>query len=268
MDREPIPTFADKWDRLTYLLHSYRVLVSLGALAGVAALLYFRPTFEMDPKHVAAIGSWALLGIGCFPVGFYGARWLRRYRAVTVFHINSVDDVIQKWHVPPAIWDAKTVKGEGNPWDVNDGDAYAVREFEWMEATDTLIVEGCWLSESAADNVLMTDKSHMEDIHDFLLDAYRVLGQVRGRISRMGMDVEKRTINAVHEAQEKGATLERDGIKEVWEDAADDLDEAMPSDPPEGHDIELDGFRPEPDESERAHDQVTDSADIQTNERQ
>lgn len=266
MDREPIPTFADKWDRLTYLLHSYRVLLSLAALAGVSALIYFRPTVSLNPKHVAAIGSWALLGIGCFPVGFYLARWLRRYRAVTVYHVNSVDDVLQKWYVPPAIWDEKTVKGDGDPWPVNDGDDYAVREFDWMEATDSLVVEGCWLSESAADNVLMTDKSHMEDIHDFLLDAYRVLGQVRGRVSRMGMNVEQRTINAVHEAQEKGTTLERDGIKEVWEQAAGDLDEAMPSDPPEVDDIELDGYRPGPDESKRAHDQVTDEPTIQTDE--
>ena len=243
MDREPIPTFSDKWDRLVYLLDSYKVLVSLAVVVTIGALVWFRPQIDLPPWSIAAFGAWVLVGIGALPAGFYVARWLRRYRAVEVHHINAVDDTVQKYHVPPAVWDEKTVANETKPWPVNDGDAYAVREFDWFESTNTLVVEGCWLSDSAADDALMTDKSHMEDIHSFLLDAYRVLGQLRGRWSRMGMQVEKRTINAVHEAQEKSQTLERDDIKQIWEESAAEIDDEMPDDPPVPDDVELDGYR-------------------------
>lgn len=254
MDREPIPTFADNKDRLVYLLHSYRVLISLGLLVSLGLLIYFKPKIPVSPTVTAALGAFVLVGIGAIPAGWYVARWLRRYRAVTVFHVNAVDDIIQKHYVPPAVWDDKTVKTY-QPWPVNDGDAWAVREYEWMDATETLVVEGCYLSKSAADDVLMTDKSHMEDIHSHLLEAYRVLGQMRGRISRMGMDVERQVFNAIHEAQEAGTTLERDGIKQVWDEVTEDFDDAMPDDDlPEPED-DLPGWDGDIDDVE--HDQVT-----------
>ena len=57
------------------------------------------------------------------------------------------------------------------------------------------------------------------------------------------MQVEKRTINAVHEAQEKSQTLERDDIKQIWEESAAEIDDEMPDDPPVPDDVELDGYR-------------------------
>lgn len=263
MDREPFPTFANWKDRAVYLLASYKFLISAAIVVGIALLLWYKPQVDVPPGLLAAFGAWVLVGVFAGPGGFYIARWLRRYRAVTVFHINGVDDDVEKYYVPPAVWDEKTVARDRKPWPVNDGDAYAVREFDWFESTDTLVVEGCWLSDSAADDVLMTDKSHMEDIHDFLLDAYRVLGQVRGRWSRMAMQVEKRTINAVHEAQEKGRTLERDEIKQIWDESEADLNDSMPDDPPSMDDVTLDGYRPESDldDLEIDRDQVTNDHD-------
>jgi len=175
--------------------------------------------------------------------------------------------VLEKYYVPPAIWEEKTVADDRKPWPVNDGDAYAVRKFDWYDSTETLVVEGTWMSESAADDLLMTDKSHMEDIHAFLLDAYRALGKFRGRWDRMAMQVEKQTINAVHEAQEKGRSLNAETIQQVWADVAEEIDDEMPSDPPTVDNLDTNGHQPDADLNEQdvPRDQVTPDEPVRKN---
>lgn len=260
-DREPIPTFKDKWDRITFLLHSYRLWIGLFTTAGLVALIYIQPTIPVPPEVIAAIGGFALIGVGALPVGFKIGRWLRGFRAVEVYHFNAPQGEIEKYYVPPAVWENKTVKN-AEPWPVNDGTAWAVREYEWVEATETLVVDGCWLAD-AADPALAYKKTHMEEMHTFLLDTYQIISQLRGRFSRMAMDVERQTVNAVHEAQEKGTTLNRTAIKEIWNDAAEELRDVIPDDHPELDEIEEinEERSPEPDATKEVpRDQMTPKA--------
>lgn len=268
MDREPIPTFQDRWDRLTWLLHSYRFWIGTAVVAIVAALAYFRPTLDVPPEVPALIGAFVLVGIPGIPAGFYFGRWLRRYRAVTVYHVNAVDDVIEKWYVPPALWDEKRVD-EVDPYPVNDSDDYAVREFDYYEGLDQLVVRGVWM-EGAQDDQLFTKKGQVEEIHKFLLDGYEAIAKIRGRISRMAMDVQRRTITALAEAQEKGKMIDQDAVEDVWKQASENIEDELPDTPPKldpGDD--LDGYRtPEHDLSD--HENLTEAMDqhehIQTDE--
>ena len=270
MDREPIPTFQDKWDRLTWLLHSYRFWIGTAAVLGFAALVYFRPTVDIPASYTAAIGAFVLVGIAGIPAGFYFGRWLRRYRAVDVYHINAVDDVIEKWHVPPAMWDEKRVD-EVDPYPVNDGDAYAVREFDYYEGLDQLVVRGVWL-EGAQDDQLFTAKGQLEEIHEFLLDGYEAIAKIRGRISRMAMDVQRETITALAEAQEKGKMIEQDSVEQIWQEASENIEEELPDSPPKlDPDTDLDGYRtPEHDLNDHDQSNLTDAMSehehIQTDE--
>lgn len=259
MDREPIPTFQNKWDRVTWLLHSYRFWIGTAVVGGVAALAYFRPTIDLPPEWSAAVGAFVLIAIPGIPTGFYFGRWLRRYRAVTVYHINSVDDVLQKYYVPPALWDEKTID-EVDPYPVNDGDDYAVREFDYYEGLGELVVRGVWL-EGAQDYELLTSKGQLEDIHTFLLDGYAAISKVRDRISRMAMDVQRRTITAMAQAQEKGKMIDQESVEAVWKDASENIEEELPDTPPKlGPDDDLDGYRtPEHDLSD--HDSLTEAMD-------
>ena len=254
-DREPIPTFADKWDRLTFLLHSYRLFLSLSIIVVIGLLVWFKPQIDVPPEYVAAVGGFVIIGVPAIPAGFIIARWLRGFRAVNVYHVNAVDDVVRKYHVPPAVWDNKTVDGP-DPWPVNEGDGWAVREFQYIEATGTLVVRGCWLRD-AADDALMTDKTHMMEMHGFLLEAFQSVCRLRAKFSTMSVNIERQAINAVHEAQERGKTLERDAIKAIWDEATEELEDAIPDDNPELETIEdLEGYRT-PDRPDLDRDQMT-----------
>jgi len=45
---------------------------------------------------------------------------------------HAVEDVVEKHNVPPEIWQNKTVEGP-DPYPVNGGSAWAVREYEWLD---------------------------------------------------------------------------------------------------------------------------------------
>lgn len=261
MDREPFPTFRNKWDRITYLLGQFRFWIALAVIVAMGALLYFRPTVDVKDWQVAAIGAYILIFVASLPLALKFAEWLRRYRYVEVHHVNAVDDTIEKWLVPPAVWENKTVDGD-DPWPVNDQSAWGVREFDWYESTDSLVVEGSWLR-AAADDALATEKAHMEEMHDFLLDVYQIVGKLRGRFSRMSMDVERKTVNAVHEAQERGKMMDRTAVKNVWEDAAGEIEDTIPDDHPDMDDLAdaADGDLPPAENRETPRDQMTPKND-------
>ena len=85
---------------------------------------------------------------------------------------------------------------------VNDGDAYEVRELEWIEGIETLEVNGTWLG-AAKDSELITAKAHMERVHDSLLDKAATLAQLRGEWSDNAVTLQEKLINTGAEARER-----------------------------------------------------------------
>ncbi|WP_436927099.1 hypothetical protein [Halosimplex amylolyticum] len=226
----PAPTFNSRWDHVVYLLAQFKYLVTGMVLGGIALFIYYEPSIPQPPVWVGAtIVAWLVLGIPCYLGGVAIARWLRRRNWVEVHHVNAGDDSekdAEKHYVPPQTWRNKTVDGP-DPYPINGGSAWAVREYEYLDDIDELRVKGVWLS-GLEDTQLYTSKSMMVDMHGWMLDQIEKLADTRAKWSRGVVQYEKETVNDFAEARERGVTLDRTAGQEVFEDMAGD-DEDIPS---------------------------------------
>ncbi|ELY42568.1 hypothetical protein [Natronorubrum sulfidifaciens] len=217
-------TFGGWSDRLTYIaaesqLIVFGLMVSLGA-----ALVFIRPSLPgVPPIAYGWFAALLLLGPPLLALFVTGARKLRQRRMVEVHHINAVEDVRRKLYVEPKVWDEKVTEGP-SPYRVNDDEAFEVREFDWQEDTETLVVTGCYFSQ-LSDSKLVTVKAMLEDIHGELVETAIAYNKLRGRISRMGIEIERDTINAHAEADERGLMTQKTSVKERFEAAEDDATE-------------------------------------------
>ena len=223
MSPELSGTFSGWSDRVTYVLAESQ-LIAFGALVSIgAALFWIRPSVPGVPPIVFGwMAALMLLGPPLAGLFVTGARKLRNRNMLPVHHINGVEDVREKFYVEPEVWHNKTVEGP-SPYPVNGGEAFEVREFEWHEDTEDLIVSGCYQS-NMADSKLVTLKAMLEDIHGDLIEDSIALNKLRGRISKMGVQIEHDTINFQAEADERGLMGAKTSVKERFEDAREDAD--------------------------------------------
>jgi len=62
----------------------------------------------------------------------------------------------------------------------------------------------------------------LEDIHGDLIDAYLELNRLRGRISKMGLQIQSDVINEEAEADKRGLMNPRTAVHDRFESAKDD----------------------------------------------
>ncbi|WP_121822935.1 hypothetical protein [Halostella salina] len=217
-------TFQNWRDRLTFIVAEAQLLVA-GLLVSVGIiLLWYKPSVPgIPPVAGGMFAALLLLGPPLFGLFVSGARWLRRRNMVEVFHINGVDDTRRKLYVAPELWDEKTVEGP-SPYVCNDGDAYEVREFTHHDDADQLVVRGTYFSQ-LADSKMVTVKAMLEDIHGDLVDAFLEYNRLRGRISKMGLEIQRDVVNEEAEADERGLMNPKTTVKEHFEDAKQDAEE-------------------------------------------
>ncbi|SFC65296.1 hypothetical protein SAMN05444422_11344 [Halobiforma haloterrestris] len=225
-------TFGGWSDRLTYVVAEAQLLVA-GVLMSIAvALIWFRPELPGIPPIVHGwIAAIFLLGPPLTGMFITGARKLRNRNMVTVHHINGVEDVREKYYVEPGVWDDKEIVGP-SPYTVNNGGAFEVREFDWHpdQGDDgTLIVTGCYMSEMA-DSKLVTTKAMLEDVHGDLIDVYLAYNRLRGRISKMGLEIQRDVVNQEAEADERGLMNPKTTVKDRFESAEKDAEEKATED--------------------------------------
>ncbi len=217
-------TFGGWSDRITYVLAEGQLVAFGAAISLGAALIWIRPSVPGVPPIVFGwFAAALLLGPPVLATFVSGARKLRNRRMVTVHHINGVTDTREKFYVEPELWAEKTIEGP-SPFPVNDGEAFEVRGFEYDEDTNSLVVRGCYFSQ-LADSNLVTVKAMLEDIHGDLIEAYLSYNRLRGRISKMGLEIQADVINAEAEADERGLMNPRTTVSDRFEAAKKDADE-------------------------------------------
>ena len=213
-------TFGGWQDRLTYVLAEAQLLVAGVLVALGVAVWWFNPAIPGAPPWTTnVLVGWLVLAPPMFIFGLRFVDWLRIRNYVEVHHVNAVDDTVKTYFVPPDVWGDKRVDGPA-PYRVNDGDAVAVRDFEWAPEygdNGSLRVSGVYLSEMQ-DTKLLTSKSHMERMYDDLVDSHLSLAYLSDSISELSADLQTRLINRVVEAREKGERLDKDAVKEVTQD--------------------------------------------------
>ncbi|WP_276252981.1 hypothetical protein [Halomontanus rarus] len=233
-------TFGGFWDRLTFIVAEAEILV-FGVLFSLgAAFVWFRPSIPgVPPIAIGIFAALLLLGPPLFGFFVWGVKKIRTRNQVTVHLINGVEDLREKLYVKPEIWAEKVVEGP-SPYVVNDGDAFEVRTFDWDPDTETLVVSGCYYSQ-LADSKLVTVKAMLEDIHGDLIEDSLAMNRLRARISKLGIEIERDTINYNAEADERGLKMDKNSVRERFETAKKDAEkEGMD----EIHDLEDYGYDP------------------------
>lgn len=221
----------DGWgDRLTYVAANGQLVVLSLAFTIGAVLVIYRPELPQVPDIVL---GWLASLMLFFPplVAFFVTfvRKLRESRMVEVHHINGVTDVREKYYVEPGVWEDRTVEEDAPSAYVLDGGGFEVREFEYVEDVNDLRIRGSQYSEMA-DSKLVTTKAKLEDIHGDLIDTFLAYNKLRGRISKMGLEIQGDLINEEAEADERGLMNPKTAVKDRFEEAADDAEENAPGD--------------------------------------
>ncbi|MBO4249272.1 hypothetical protein IL252_15765 [Halomicrobium sp. IBSBa] len=217
----PTPTFQTNRDRLTWLLGEYKLLVSGMILGAFGLVIYYQPQLPTPPAWIAGVlVGWLLLGVPCYLVGAKIARWLRNRNWIEVHHVNAAEDTVQKHYVPPELWREKEIVGP-DPYPINGGSAWAVREYEYLDDIEQVRVRGVWL-EGCQDTQLMTSKKQMEDIHGWLIDRAEELAAIRGRWSRGAVELQKKLVTAESEANERGQMIQKTAAKDTFGSLVED----------------------------------------------
>ena len=217
-------TFGSWRDRLTYLLAEAQILVAGLLVSAGAVIIYLRPSVPGVPGIVWGwIATGFLFGPILTAVFIWGVRKLRNRRMITVYHINGVTDTREKYYVEPGVWKDKTVEGPAPYW-CEESEVWEVREFEHFEDTGDLVVTGCYMSQ-LADSKLITVKAMLFDVHNQLIETAVAYNKLRARISKMGVEIERDTINFHAEADERGLMGQRTAVKERFEAAESDARE-------------------------------------------
>ncbi len=195
-----------------------------GTFSLALILWLYQPSLPgVPPIVIGWMASALLFGPAVFGFFVWLIKWLRTRNMIPVHHINGVEDIREKYYVEPEVWSKKTVEGP-SPYRVNGEEAFEVREFEWFPDTETLVVTGCYQS-NMADSKLVTLKAMLEDIHGDLIEDSIALNKLRGRISKMGVQIEHDTINFQAEADERGLMGAKTSVKERFEAARKEADE-------------------------------------------
>ncbi len=224
MSPETSGTFGGWADRLTYVVAEGQLVVAGFAVTLGALLLLIRPEIPgIPPVAKGVFASLLLLGPPLLGLFVTGARRLRNRNMEEVYHINGVDDTRRKLYVAPEVWKEKTIEGP-SPYQVNDGDAFEVREFTYHDDTGQLVVRGCYFSQ-LADSKLVTIQAMLEDVHGDLIDAFLEYNRLRGRISKMGLEIQSDVVNEEAEADERGLMNPRTTVKDRFEAAKQDAED-------------------------------------------
>lgn len=219
---DPAPTFSNWKDRAAYAIAEYKIVIASVILAASILIGLDRIDLTVPGWVAAALTAYMLLGPPAYVAGRRIVRWVRERMWVEVFHINAVEDVREKYLVPPKVWEEKRVDGPA-PWPVNGGSAWEVREYEWMDDIGELRVRGTYFA-ACKDSELVTARTQLKDVHGYLEESHMAHIQLRSRVSRMALDVQKSTVNSIMEGIERGVSMVKTAVKSAWEDAQDDID--------------------------------------------
>lgn len=233
-------TFGGFWDRITYVVAEAQLLVAGSMVTLGIVLLWARPEVPGIPDWVGGVvATFLLFGPPLF--GFFVAliRRFRQRNMVEVHHINAVTEDCEKYMIAPEIWKEKNVNGP-NPYPVNGGSAWAVREFEYAEDMDQLTVRGVWLEE-AEDTKLITSRRHMNSVYEKLTESHMTLKIFRDSITELGADIQGRLINKMSEARERGTMMDKTAVKDVFDDFEDSISDMGTDDLPTLEHDELPG---------------------------
>jgi len=232
MTDEPMPTFADNRDRLTYLLSEYRIPLTVMVLSGGLWAVWAQPQIPEPPE--AAVGftiSWFLLALPAFVVCRKIAAWLYSPDMVDVGICDPGETVIYDGkRVPPDVWDEKTVVGS-RPLQPDDGMFdYIVTRFNWYEDIDELEVRGVERSDMGPAEAL-ENATRVDEYYEHMHEVRRRYARLKATVARTATEIHDSATMSMIEEREKAELIPGVSVTDELEKAAEKADEEIPDGP-------------------------------------
>jgi len=228
------PSRQDIQDRVVYLLAEYKVLVSIALVAGFLALASGWWRFPALPPKLVLAAKWFAVGI--VPAAVIAKKtvvaWFvpdNRYRVLVLDpeHGVAARDVA----VPRRLWTTRRHEKGRPAITPSRGNIDAVvRQFDYLDERDQVVVEGCNPDVANPVDVTVTDR-RISRIYDSLLDAKEDLRDLRATLDARVQEIQGANLNAVMASIEKQLAVNPEDARDmVREDSSTDVSRPLSTD--------------------------------------
>lgn len=226
---EPLPTFANDRDRLTFLLARYRVPLSITILAAGVWVAWASPDLPSIPDKWADVAvAAALLALPLYAVGLKIGNWVipspHLWVGIADPGTNSIYDGRA---VHPDIWAEKTVTGPP-PLDVRDKDGcfdVVVTRFNWYEEIGEIEVRG--VEEQMDPATLWESRERVDELYEHHHAVRRAYSRMKGTIGRYATELHDAVLMQEMAANEDAQLSPDVSVTSIIEDMEEEV-EGMP----------------------------------------
>jgi hypothetical protein len=222
----PAPTYANRWDRLTYLLAEYKIPLCVVLVAAIIAYAHYQPALPTPPEHVVDFAIAAgILSLPSYAFGRWLARKLHARNMVKVIVADAgTDERVEPLLVPPQIWTERET--EGPPAYRMDDDTWLVTDFDWLEDVEQLRVRGCW-KEVASPVEVWKAETRVDTIFDELVNTAMKYTAQKSQVAAAGVQIHDNTAMEYMEIDETGKLPDGAAVTEVVRDLENKLDDVI-----------------------------------------
>jgi len=229
---QPMPTFADNRDRLTYLLSEYRIPLTVTFLAAGIWVIWAQPQLPEPPD--AAVGfmtAWILLAFPAFIVARKTAQWLYSPDWVDVGICDPGETVIYDGKkVPPDVWEDKTVVGS-RPLQPDEGMYdYIVTRFNWYDDISELEVRGVERSDMGPAEAL-ENATRVDEYYEHMHSVRRKYARLKATVARTATEIHDSATMSMIEEREKAELVPGVSVTDELEKAAEKAETDIPDGP-------------------------------------
>ena len=223
---EPMPTFANNRDRLTYLLSEYRIPLSVMVLSGGLWAVWAQPQFPEPPAAaVEFFTAWILLALPAFVVCRKVVSWLYSPDWVNVGICDPGENVIYDGKkIPPEVWDEKTVVGS-RPLQPDEGMFdYIVTRFNWYEDIEELEVRGVERTDMGPGEAL-ENATRVDEYYEHMHEVRRRYARLKATVARTATEIHDAATMSMIEEREKAELVPGVSVTAELDKAAERADE-------------------------------------------
>lgn len=220
------PTFGSRWDRVTYLLSEYSLWIGITVVG--ALIIHAREDARLPtpPEWLAEMAvPVVLLAIPLYFIWTNIAKRVIARIGIRVIEHNGPAEDDQAYLVPPKTWETRDT-GTLDAYQPQGGDVYHVSEFEWMDDTGTLRIEGEW-PEAAAPSDVYASQRKWDRVYTDLLEQLMKAKAIEATIEEVSVDIYDQSYSEHLELTEAGRLPEAVKPAEKMRELGDQIEDTL-----------------------------------------
>lgn len=230
MDAAP-PTFASRWDRVTYLLAEYKWPLLICLAAGGLWAAWATPELPTPPGWTLSFAaSAALISFPAFVVAKWVIGWFESDDMVSVGVASpGQTDLYEKYVVPKEVWQAR--EREGPPaMRPDEGVDWIVTDWEWLDDLEQLRIRGCDRADMQPSEA-WADATRVKIWFDHYHELKRQYSGLKARMQDKGTEIHDATIMQMMAVREEAEMAPEVSVTDLIDEMEDETEDIDPPDP-------------------------------------